>query len=141
MKALYSVDAHVTGGRDGRASSPGLDVRLDTPKEIGGKGGDGTNPEQLFAAGFGACFLSALSLIARAQKISAREFAVDSTVGIGQDDDGGFGLQVKLDCSMPGVERVAAAELVRTAHGVCPYSRATRGNIEVELLLDGQPLT
>ncbi|GAC1493504.1 MAG: organic hydroperoxide resistance protein OhrR [Solirubrobacteraceae bacterium] len=140
MKPLYSIDAHVSGGRQGHASSPGLELELDTPTEMGGKGGAGTNPEQLFAAGYGACFLSALSLVARSQKISARQFTIDSTVALGQDEQGGLGLQVKLDCSLPGVEPDAAAELVRTAHSVCPYSKATHGNIEVELALDGQPL-
>ena len=136
MKPLYSVDAHVTGGREGRASSPGLELALNAPPEMGGKqDAGGTNPEQLFAAGYGACFLSALSLVARSQKVSAKAFSVDSTVELGLEEDGGFGLQVRLDCSLPGVDPAAAAELVRTAHGVCPYSKATRGNIDVAINL------
>ncbi|MGI8557215.1 MAG: organic hydroperoxide resistance protein [Solirubrobacteraceae bacterium] len=141
MKELYTVDAHVTGGREGRASSAGLELVLAPPKELGGKGEQGaTNPEQLFAAGYGACYLSALSLTARSQKISVREFEVDATVSLGAEDDGGFGLMVTLDCTLPGIEREKASELVRAAHEVCPYSKATRGNIPVELTLDGQPL-
>jgi len=142
MKALYTVDAHVTGGREGRASSEGLELMLAPPAELGGKAQQGaTNPEQLFAAGYGACYLSALSLTARSQKVSARDFAVDATVVLGSEDDGGFGLTVTLDCSLPGVEAEQAGALVRAAHEVCPYSKATRGNIPVELRLDGQPLT
>jgi Ohr subfamily peroxiredoxin len=135
MEALYTAHATAKGGRDGitRSSDGVLDLKLATPKEMGGPGGEGaTNPEQLFAAGYGSCFLSALSLVARSQKISAREFSVTAAVTIGKDD-GGFGLAVELRSELPGVDEETAAELVRKAHEVCPYSKATRGNIEVAL--------
>jgi Ohr subfamily peroxiredoxin len=142
MNVLYTAAATAVGGRNGnvRSSDGVLELGLDVPESMGGKGGPGTNPEQLFAAGYGACFLSALSLVARSQKISAREFEVTVAVDIGPDDSGGFGLAVRLDCTMPNVEADKAAELVRTAHKVCPYSNATRGNIPVALLVGGQPI-
>ena len=140
MKVLYTAEATSTGGRDGRAQSSqgNLDLSLKPPKELGGPEGDATNPEQLFALGYSSCFLSALSLIARSQKISAKEFTVTTRVDLGQTDDGGFGIQAELDCNMPGVEQDKAEELVRQAHHVCPYSKATRGNIEVGLLAGGR---
>ena len=106
MKVLYTAEATATGGRDGRARTPegNLDLSLKPPKELGGPGGEPTNPEQLFAAGYSACFLSALSLISRMQKISAKEFTVTGKVDLGQTEDGGFGIQTELHCSMPGVE-------------------------------------
>lgn len=143
MKVLYTAKGRATGGRDGRATSlAGFpDLELKPPKELGGPDApEATNPEELFALGYAACFLSALSLIARQQKISAKHFAIDSSVSLGAEDDGGFGIAVELHGDMPDVDREKAAELMRTAHGVCPYSKATRGNIEVKLFLDGEAL-
>lgn len=136
MQALYTAHAHVTGGRIGRAvsSDKALDVQLTTPKQLGGPGGDGTNPEQLFAAGYAACFLSALKLVARMQKITiADDAAVEAEVGIGQNGQGGFALSASLQVSLPGIEASQAQALIEKAHEVCPYSNATRGNIEVKL--------
>ncbi|TCP10068.1 organic hydroperoxide resistance protein [Caldimonas thermodepolymerans] len=134
-KVLYQAQATATGGRDGRAvSSDGvLDVKLTTPKELGGPGGAATNPEQLFAAGYSACFLSAMKFVASQQKKPLpADASVTGTVGIGPIP-GGFGLQVKLGVSLPGWERGDAQALVEAAHKVCPYSNATRGNIDVTL--------
>jgi Ohr subfamily peroxiredoxin len=139
-KVLYTAFAHVTGGRDGhgRTTDGELEVDLRRPKELGGTGG-GTNPEQLFAVGYAACFESALGAVARRRKVEAGEVSIDSAVGLLPTGDGGFRLTVTLDVSLPAVEdRVTAADLVRGAHHVCPYSNATRGNIDVELLLDGE---
>src|SRR5580693_4757063 len=140
-KVLYTANAHVTGGREnghGRTADGELEVDLRRPKELGGTGG-GTNPEQLFAVGYAACFESALGAVARRRKIESGEVAIDSAVGLLPTGDGGFRLTVTLDVSLPSVEdREAAADLVRGAHQVCPYSNATRGNIDVELLLDGE---
>jgi lipoyl-dependent peroxiredoxin len=140
LKVLYTAEATATGGRDGRARTPegNLDLSLKPPKELGGPGGEPTNPEQLFAAGYGACYLSALSLIARMQKISAKEFSVTAKVDLGQTDDGGFGIQAELHCELPGVDSDKAEELVRAAYGACPYSKATRGSMETALFLDGE---
>ncbi len=135
-KVLYSAHATATGGRDGRAvSSDGhLDVKLAPPKELGGAGG-ATNPEQLFAAGYSACFLSALRHVAAAQKIAVpADAAVHGTVGIGPVTQG-YGLQASLQVSLPGMDRSQAEALVHAAHQVCPYSNATRGNIDVSLQL------
>ncbi len=135
IKALYTATATATGGRDGRAvSSDGiLDVKLTTPRELGGQGGEATNPEQLFAAGYSACFIGALKFVAGQQK---KQLPVDSSitgkVGIGQIP-GGFGLEVELNISLPGFDKAEAEELVEAAHQVCPYSNATRGNIQVTL--------
>jgi Ohr subfamily peroxiredoxin len=135
MTVLYTAEAMATGGRDGRArTSDGvLDVSLKPPRELGGPGGEATNPEQLFALGYGACFLSALSLLARSQKISAKQFSVTARVDLGQTDDGGFGIRAELHCDLPNLEREEAEKLVRRAYKTCPYSKATRGNIEVAL--------
>ena len=137
MKIAYHTKATVSGGRDGRAVSEDgkLDVKLITPKELGGSGGDATNPEQLFAAGYAACFLSAIKYVARGQKIAiADSSAITASVGVGPRDDGkGFALDVALQVSLPGLDRTAAEALVEQAHLVCPYSHATRGNINVEL--------
>jgi lipoyl-dependent peroxiredoxin len=142
MKVLYTAEAIATGGRDGRArtSDGTLDVLLKPPKELGGPGGDATNPEQLFAAGYGACFLNAVSLLARMEKISAKQFSITTRVGLGQTDDGGFGLQAELHCELPDIEPDQAESLVRSAYDVCPFSKATRGNIEVALFVGGRPL-
>ena len=134
-KILYTAYATSTGGREGSSkSSDGvLDVKLTTPKELGGNGAAGTNPEQLFAAGYSACFLGAMKHVAAAQKIALPAgTAIAADVGIGPIP-AGFGIQVAMKISLPGMERAAAEKLVQAAHGVCPYSNATRGNIEVDL--------
>ena len=140
-KVLYTATATATGGRTGTAkSSDGvLEVNLSTPKELGGAGGPGTNPEQLFAAGYSACFIGAIKAVASGQtggpKIALPgEVSITSDVGIGPIP-GGFGIQVAMKISLPGMERAAAEALVAAAHKVCPYSNATRGNIDVTLTL------
>jgi osmotically inducible protein OsmC len=144
MNVLYTANARITGGRDGRATGADghPDLLLKPPAAMGGPAHqpEATNPEELFALGYGACFLSALSLVARQQKISAKHFAIDSAVSIGSDGDGGFGLAIELHGDLPDVDQETAAELMRTAHTVCPYSKATRGNVEVRLFLDGAQL-
>jgi Ohr subfamily peroxiredoxin len=135
VQALYTAKATSTGsGRDGQVRSDDgvLTHELSIPKEMGGPGGDGTNPEQLFAAGYAACFHSALQLIARKEKVRVRGSSVTAEVGIGPDGDG-FGLSVTLVVDLPDVDAAVAEKLVATAHQVCPYSNATRGNIDVEL--------
>ncbi|MFA5120336.1 organic hydroperoxide resistance protein [Zavarzinia sp.] len=134
-KILYTAHASATGGRDGSAATDDgrLSVKLSVPKELGGDSGPGTNPEQLFASGYSACFLSALKFVARAAKVALPDAAkVSAAVSIGPIPTG-FGLAVSLTVSVPGVERAVAEELVQKAHVVCPYSNATRGNIEVSL--------
>lgn len=134
-KVLYRAQAQATGGRDGRAVSSDnvLDVKLATPRELGGAGGAGTNPEQLFAAGYSACFLGALKYVAGREKVALpAETTVTGNVGIGQIPTG-FGIEVDLQISIPGVARDVAQGLVDKAHIVCPYSNATRGNIDVRL--------
>jgi len=136
-KVLYRAQAQATGGRDGRAvSSDGvLDVKLTTPRELGGAGGDGTNPEQLFAAGYSACFIGALKYVAAQQKVALpADTSITGKVGIGAIATG-FGIEVELQVSLPGVDRAVAQALVDKAHIVCPYSNATRGNIDVTLTL------
>ena len=136
-KVLYTAHASATGGRDGAARSDdgALDVRLTVPKGLGGSGAPGTNPEQLFAAGYSACFLGALKNVAGRQKIVLpAETSISADVGIGPIPQG-FGIQVALHVNLPGMEREAAQKLVDAAHQVCPYSNATRGNIEVALNL------
>lgn len=136
MAILYTAKATATGGRDGNASSDDgkLSVRLNPPKELGGNG-DGTNPEQLFAAGYSACFLGALKFVAGKEKATIpADASVSAAVGIGPRDDGtGFGLEVALTVALPGIDRAKAEDLVQKAHIVCPYSHATRGNIDVTL--------
>lgn len=132
---LYRAHATATGGRDGRAvSSDGvLDLKLSVPREMGGGGGAATNPEQLFAAGYSACFLGALKFVANRDKLAMpTDASITGSVGIGAIPDG-FGIEVELKISLPGLERTAAEELVRRAHIVCPYSNATRNNIDVTL--------
>jgi len=134
-KVLYTAHAKSTGGREGRSvSSDGaLDVKLSTPRELGGAGGDGTNPEQLFAAGYSACFISAMKAVAAAEKIAVPvDVSIDATVGIGPIAVG-YGIQAELKISLPGMDREQAEALVHKAHQVCPYSNATRGNIDVVL--------
>jgi osmotically inducible protein OsmC len=134
MQALYTAEATATGGRQGhvRSSDGVIDLDLALPKEMGGAGGARSNPEQLFAAGYAACFQSALGAVARGEGTSVDDSTVTGRVGIGRDDTG-FGIQVELVVSIPGVERSHAEALVTKAHELCPYSKATRGNVEVTL--------
>jgi osmotically inducible protein OsmC len=134
-KVLYTAHATSTGGREGASKSDdgSLDVKLSTPKALGGGGGTGTNPEQLFAAGYSACFLGAMKHVASTQKKQLpADTTIDADVGIGPIPNG-FGIQVALAVSIPGMDRAEAEQLVHAAHQVCPYSNATRGNIEVDL--------
>jgi len=136
-KVLYTAQATATGGREGRAVSSDnvLDVQLSTPRELGGAGGPGTNPEQLFAAGYSACFLGALKFVAGQAKVALpAETTVTGRVGIGQIPTG-FGIEAELTISVPGVDRAQVEELVQKAHVVCPYSNATQGNIDVKLIV------
>lgn len=136
-KVLYRAHATATGGRDGRVSVPesGLDLRLTTPKELGGAGGDGANPEQLFASGYSACFIGAMKFVAARDKIPMPADArIEGSVGIGPIPNG-FGIEVELKISLPGLDPDTARKLVEAAHVVCPYSNATRGNIDVRLTL------
>lgn len=136
VNVLYRTTARATGGRDGHAATldGALDVKLTTPKELGGAGGPGNNPEQLFASGYSACFLGAMKFVASqgGPKVPA-DAAVTATVGIGPRSEGGFGLEVALEIALPGVDHAAAEALVAKAHQVCPYSNATRNNIDVKL--------
>ena len=140
---LYTAKAHVTGGRaegHGASSDGALEVDLRTPTEMGGPGG-GTNPEELFAVGYAACFEGALGVVARRAKAETGEVAIDSEVSLSPDGKGGFLLGVALHVSLPGLSDTATAiELVRSAHEGCPYSNATRGNIEVVLTANGEPV-
>jgi osmotically inducible protein OsmC len=140
---LYTAKAHVTGGRaegHGRSSDGALEVDLRLPPEMGGQGG-GTNPEQLFAVGYAACFEGALGVVARRAKLEPGDVAIDSEVSLSPDGKGGFLLSVGLDVTLPSLTDAAAAvELVRAAHQVCPYSNATRGNVEVALTANGVPV-
>ncbi|WP_430437810.1 organic hydroperoxide resistance protein [Oceanibaculum nanhaiense] len=137
MKILYTTEATSTGGRDGKSATKDgtLSVKLNTPKEMGGAGGDGTNPEQLFAAGYSACFLGALKFVAGKEKVKVPEdTSVTAAIGIGPRDDGqGFGIKADLTIAIPGLDKKTAEDLVQKAHVVCPYSHATKGNIEVSL--------
>lgn len=134
IQALYTAKATATGGREGHVqSSDGLlDINVRIPKEMGGTGG-ATNPEQLFAAGYAACFDSALNHIARGEKLQVGTTIVNAEVSIGKNETGGFGLAVTLDVVVPGVDQAVAEDLVNKAHQVCPYSNATRNNIDVKL--------
>lgn len=136
-KILYTAHATSTGGRDGHSeSSDGvLNVNLSTPKELGGAGGSGTNPEQLFAAGYSACFIGALKFVAGKRKVALpADTSITASVGIGPIPTG-FTLAVTLEISTPGLDKALAQELVDQAHMVCPYSNATRGNVEVTLVV------
>src|SRR5262252_350535 len=135
-KRLYTATATATGGRDGRAKSDDgvLDLALVPPKALGGKGGTGTNPEQLFAAGYAACFESALRVVARIQKKPLKDATITARVTIGKTDDGGFGLSAELHGHLEGVSAEETRALMEAAHQVCPYSKATRGNIQVTLV-------
>jgi Ohr subfamily peroxiredoxin len=134
----YRTSATATGGRDGHAATTDgtFEVKLATPKELGGAGGAGNNPEQLFAAGYAACFVGAMKAVAAAQKLRVpSDASVTATVGIGPRSEGGFGITADLVVSLPGLERADAQRLVDAAHQVCPYSNATRGNVNVGLSL------
>jgi Ohr subfamily peroxiredoxin len=139
---LYTAEATATGGREGhaRTSDGRLDVDLDVPSELGGPGGPGTNPEQLFAVGYAACFQSALLRIAAGRKLDVTGSRITARVGIGPLRSGGFGLSATLDLDAPRIGRDEALDLMSRAHEACPYSRATRGNIEVTLTVGGMPL-
>ncbi len=133
---LYTAHAKATGGREGTAASDDgrLTVKLSTPKALGGAGGEGTNPEQLFAAGYAACFIGALKFAGGQKKVAVpADTSIESSVGIGQIP-GGFGIRVELKISLPGLTPEVADDLIAAAHQVCPYSNATRGNIEVTLV-------
>ena len=136
VNVLYRTSAVAKGGRDGQARSEDgrLDIQLSTPKELGGAGGEGVNPEQLFAAGYSACFLGALKVAGQQAKVKIpADAAITATVGIGPRSEGGFGITVDLVVSLPGVDREEAEALVAAAHQICPYSNATRNNVDVGL--------
>jgi len=132
-KVLYTAKAHTTGGRDGMAKSD--DGRLNVTLSSPGTAGTGTNPEQLFAAGYSACFIGAIKAVAGMKKIALPDdLSIDAAVDLGKIPDA-YGIAVRLDVSLPGMDRVAAQELIDAAHQVCPYSNATRGNINVTITL------
>lgn len=135
IKAIYTTAATATGGRNGKVVSEDgiLDLEVRIPKEMGGANNNYTNPEQLFAAGYAACFDSALNLVIQKSKIKTGTTSVTAHVGIGKNEADGFGLVVTLEANIPGVEQSVADDLIAKAHEVCPYSNATRGNIEVTL--------
>lgn len=137
MKSLYSAVATAKGGRNGHVKSDNgvLDLEVRAPKALGGANDNYTNPEQLFAAGYSACFDSALNLVIKNEKIKAGETSVTAKVTIGQLDNGGYGLAVELKANIPGVTTEEAQSLIEKTHQVCPYSNATRGNIEVKLIV------
>jgi len=140
MQILYTAEATATGGREGAVTTPDgyLDVDLSVPEELGGPGSDGTtNPEQLFAAGYAACFHSALKLVVKGAKASDEGSTVSARVGLGANDAGGFGFAVELVVALPAVDQATAEQLAAKAHQVCPYSNATRGNIDVDLSVTG----
>jgi Ohr subfamily peroxiredoxin len=138
-KPLYTAEAHVTGGRangHGRTGDGALEVDLRLPAEMGGEGG-GTNPEQLFAVGYAACFEGAIGAVSRRQKVDTDDVEIDSKVSLHGGEDRTFNISVELDVRLPSIEDEEAVELVREAHKVCPYSNATRGNIDVKLTANG----
>lgn len=138
VQVLYTAEATAVGGREGhiKSSDGVLEAKLALPKQLGGPGGAATNPEQLFAAGYAACFESAVRFVAREQKVALTETAVTAQVGVGPRSAGGFGLTVALKVALPGVDRAVAEKLVRFAHeNICPYSHATRGNVDVSVAL------
>lgn len=136
-KALFTTTATVQGGRAGKITSEdgNLTLNLSLPKDMGGPGGEGTNPEQLFAAGYAACFQSALGVIARRERIDAGASTITGTVSLYPNGKGGFQLGVELAVTIPGVEREAGERMLELAHEVCPYSNAIRGNVDVKLTL------
>lgn len=137
VNVLYSTKATSTGGREGKSRiEGGQELALSTPKELGGSGGEGTNPEQLFAAGYSACFLGALKAVAPQFKVKIpQDAAITATVGIGPRSEGGFGITAALEISLPGLARDDAERLVEAAHQTCPYSNATRNNVDVALTI------
>lgn len=137
MKIIYTAEATAKGGRNGHVKSDNgvLDLEVRMPRALGGANDNYTNPEQLFAAGYSACFDSALSLVIKQEKVEAGETTVTGKVGIGQNESGGFGLAVELNVNVPNVSQEQAQQLVEKAHQICPYSNATRGNIEVKLVV------
>jgi Ohr subfamily peroxiredoxin len=138
MQVIYTASATATGdGRNGhvRSSDGVLDLDLAVPKEMGGPGGALTNPEELFAAGYAACFHNALKGVARRQKITLTDTAITVDVGIGPRDQGGYGLTVAIEAEIPGVDEATARDLIERAHQVCPYSNATRGNVELAVTI------
>ncbi|HEY3727947.1 MAG TPA: organic hydroperoxide resistance protein [Solirubrobacteraceae bacterium] len=141
--ALYTAQATVTGGRaegHGATSDKQLDVQLRSPKEMGGDG-SGTNPEQLFAVGYAACFEGALGVVGRRERVDLGDVSIDSRVSLITTEDRGFTIRVSLNVTLPDVDDPdTATRLVAAAHQVCPYSNATRGNIDVELTANGQPV-
>ena len=143
MKVLYTAEATVTGARDqghGRTSDGALDVQLRSPQELGGEGG-GTNPEQLFAVGYAACFEGAIKTVGRRQKLEVDDVSIDAKVSLGPAENRAFTVAVALDVTLPGFDDDQAAEIVRAAHKVCPYSNATRGNIDVALTANGRAVS
>jgi Ohr subfamily peroxiredoxin len=142
-KVLYTAEAHVVGGREaghGTTSDGRLEVDLRLPPEMGGPEDAGTNPEQLFAVGYAACFEGALGAVARRRKVELTDVAIDSKVMLLPTEERGFKLAVELDVSLGGVPQDEAREIVADAHHVCPYSNATRGNIDVTLTANGEPV-
>lgn len=136
VKAIYKTKATATGGRDGAARSDdgSVDVKLVVPKEMGGPGGEGANPEKLFAAGYSACFLGAMKAVSGKEGVRVPPDAtVTAEIGFGPRDEGGYGITADLTVNLPGVDRADAERLMRAAHEVCPYSNATRGNVDVGL--------
>jgi osmotically inducible protein OsmC len=142
MKILYTAEAVVQGGREGhgRTSDGHLDVDLSVPVDMGGRGGTGTNPEQLFAVGYAACFQSALLNVANGRKLDTSNSRITARVGLGPTGHGGLGLAVALDLHAPLLSSAEGADLMARAHELCPYSNATRGNVDVKLTVDGAPL-
>jgi Ohr subfamily peroxiredoxin len=141
-RILYTAEAVTEGGRagHGRTSDGRLDVKLSAPEDMGGEGGPGTNPEQLFAVGYGACFQSALLGVAKGRQLDASDSQITARVGIGPTGHGGFGLQVALDLHAPHLSPAEAADLMARADQRCPYSNAIRGNVDVTLSVDGTPI-
>ncbi|MCB2408078.1 organic hydroperoxide resistance protein [Hymenobacter lucidus] len=136
IEKIFTAQAKAKGGRDGQVTTDNnvLTVDLSTPKEMGGPGKAGaTNPEQLFAAGYAACFEGALGVAARQAQVKLNGVTVEAFIGFGKAEDGGYGISADLHVNIPGVEQGQAEQLVEAAHGICPYSRATKGNIEVNL--------
>ncbi|SHI94721.1 peroxiredoxin, Ohr subfamily [Hymenobacter daecheongensis DSM 21074] len=136
INKVFTAQAKVKGGRDGQVTSHDqvIDLALSTPREMGGPGKpNATNPEQLFAAAYSSCFEGALGVAARQAKVKLDGVTVEALIGFGQAEDGGYGISADLHINIPGLEQAQAEELVQAAHGICPYSRATRGNIEVTL--------
>ncbi|THJ75803.1 organic hydroperoxide resistance protein [Candidatus Frankia alpina] len=134
---IYSATSTAWGGREGRVASSDnrVDLQLSIPKGLGGDDGSGTNPDQLFATGYAACFHSALKAVARGKKADVTDSAVSVTIELLRDDEGAIGLGARIEAQIPGLERATAQELLEAAHAMCPYSRATKGNIPSEVVL------